>query len=260
MTDQLITELEKMATTAPALAINAAIAVSEAADAYVTRPSPVGTLYVSFSRHGVSSVELADSPQDFEETFARLHGRPALPVDRIPRAIERYLDEAIAKGKPGRLPLDFGGLTAFQRAVLEKAAEIPTGEVRPYGWIAKEIGKPGAVRAVGSALAKNPVPVVVPCHRVVRSDGQLGNYSLGDPHNKRVLLEAEGLDLNDYESLADRGIRFTGSDTTKIFCNPSCGPAVRTTDQHRVEFRSESEARDQGYRPCKVCRPVTVAA
>lgn len=260
MTDQLIADLEKLATTAPELAINAAIAVSGAADGYVSRPSPIGMLYVSFSGRGVSSVELADSPQQFEETFARLHGRPALPVNRMPRAIERYLDEAITKGKPGRLPLDFSGLTAFQQAVLEKAAEIPTGEVRPYGWIAKEIGKPGAVRAVGSALAKNPVPVVVPCHRVVRSDGQLGNYSLGDSHNKRVLLEAEGLDLNTYESLADRGIRFTGSDTTRIFCNPSCGPAVRTTDEHQVEFRSESEAREHGYRPCKVCRPATAAA
>jgi len=260
MTDRLIADLERLSTIAPELAVNAAIAASGAADGYVTRPSPVGTLYVAFTGRGVSAVELADSPQDFEETFANLHGRPALPVAHMPRQIERHLDNAIATGKPGRLPLDFGGLTAFQQAVLEKTAEIPTGEVRPYGWIAKEIGKPGAVRAVGSALAKNPIPVVVPCHRVVRSDGKLGNYSLGDPSNKRVLLEAEGLDLNTYESLADRGIRFTGSDTTKIFCNPSCGPAVRTMAEHRVEFRSESDAREHGYRPCKVCRPVTIAA
>ena len=105
MTDRMIADLEHLATTAPELAINAAIAVSGAADGYVTRPSAVGTLYISFSRHGISSVELADSPQDFEEKFALLYGRPALPVARIPRAIDRHLDEAIARGKPGRLPL-----------------------------------------------------------------------------------------------------------------------------------------------------------
>ncbi|NIR37401.1 MAG: MGMT family protein, partial [Actinobacteria bacterium] len=70
------------------------------------------------------------------------------------------------------------------------------------------------------ALARNPVPVVIPCHRVVRSDGRFGNYSLGDASNKRLLLEAEGMDVADYARLASRGIRFTGSDTTRIFCHP----------------------------------------
>ena len=65
----------------------------------------------------------------------------------------------------------------FERAVLEKALEIPRGEVRPYSWIASEIGRPKAVRAVGSALAHNPVPLVMPCHRVVRADGMIGQYS-----------------------------------------------------------------------------------
>jgi hypothetical protein len=109
---------------------------------------------------------------------------------------------------------------------------------------------------VGSALAANPVPVVVPCHRVVRSDGRLGQYSLGGPQNKRRLLEVEGLDVDEYESMAGRGIRFVGSDTTHIFCQPTCRHVGRITDAHRVEFRSESEAMAEGYRPCEVCRPV----
>lgn len=260
MTDRVITDLKKLMTSAPETAVNAAITVSGAADGYVTRPSPVGTLHIAFSNRGISAVDLADSADDFEERFAHLYGRPALPVDKLPAPIERHLDTAIATGKPGRLPLDFSGLTEFQAAVLRKTAEIPNGQVRPYGWVAREIGSPGAVRAVGSALARNPVPVVVPCHRVVRSDGVLGNYSLGEPKNKRILLEAEGLDMDVYDSLSQRGIRFTGSDTTDIFCNPTCHHARRTKAEHTVEFTSERDASDAGFRPCKVCRPASVAA
>ena len=82
----------------------------------------------------------------------------------------------------------------FEVAVWTKALEIPAGEVRPYGWIAAEIGRPKAVRAVGTALGHNPVPLIVPCHRVVRTDGTIGQYSLGGPRNKRTILAAEGLD------------------------------------------------------------------
>ncbi len=260
MTEQLITDLAQLAVAAPEHLVNAAITSSEAADGYVTRPSAVGILYIAFSERGVSAIDLADSPGDFEERFEHLHRRAALPVERLPARIERHLDRAIKDGKPGRLPLDFAGLTDFQADVLRKTAEIPSGQVRPYGWVAREIGRPGAVRAVGSSLARNPIPVVVPCHRVVRSDGHLGKYSLGDPDNKRVLLEAEGLDVAEFESLSDRGVRFTGSDTTDIFCNPSCLHARRTSAEHIVEFRSEHEARRAGFRPCKVCRPAAIAA
>lgn len=259
MTDRLITDLRELMTAAPKVAVNAAIAVSAVADGYVTRPSPLGLLFVAFNERGVSAVDMADSPVEFERRFNDLYGRQALPVGRLPAQIERHLDTAIATGKPGKLPLDFSGLTEFSVAVLRKTAEIPGGQVRPYGWVAREIGKPGAVRAVGSALARNPVPVVVPCHRVVRSDGHLGNYSLGDPDNKRLLLEAEGLDLVEYQMLSDRGIRFTGSETTNIFCHPTCHHARRTSPGHTVEFRSEQLARSAGFRPCKVCRPAAAA-
>ena len=71
-----------------------------------------------------------------------------------------------------------------------------------------------------------------------------------------MLLESEGLDVDGYESLSDRGIRFIASDTTKVFCHPTCGHAFRITDAHRVEFRSMAEATEAGYRPCRRCRPV----
>ncbi len=142
----------------------------------------------------------------------------------------------------------------FQRKVLEKCAEIPPGEIRPYGWIAREIGNPGAVRAVGTALGRNPVPVLIPCHRVVRTDGKIGNYAYGSPM-KRSLLEREGLDPDEIEALAGRGVRLIGSDTTGIYCYPTCRHARRIRDVHRVEFRTESDAEAAGFRPCKICRP-----
>src|SRR2546425_10684195 len=74
---------------------------------------------------------------------------------------------------------DVRGLTAFEQAVWRKTREIPRGEVRPYGWVAREIGRPAAVRAVGTALANNPIPYFIPCHRVVRTDGHIGNYGGG---------------------------------------------------------------------------------
>ena len=118
----------------------------------------------------------------------------------------------------------------------------------------REIGRPKAVRAVGSALGHNPVPVVIPCHRVVRSDGTIGQYALGAPM-KRELLDGEGVDVEGIEALAATGIRFVGSDTTRIFCVPTCHDARRVTERHEVTFRNANEARAKGYRPCWHCRP-----
>ncbi|MBT8211571.1 MAG: cysteine methyltransferase, partial [Acidimicrobiia bacterium] len=90
--------------------------------------------------------------------------------------------------------------------------------------------------------------------RVVRNDGHLGNYYYGT-EVKRSVLAAEGLDVGAQEALAARGTRLTGSDTTHIFCNPTCRDARRTMDRHVVEFRTETDARKAGYRPCQHCRP-----
>src|SRR5690606_11331185 len=117
----------------------------------------------------------------------------------------------IENGTPADLPLDFRSVTPFRRSVLEMTASIPRGQVRSYGWLARRVGNDGAVRAVGSTMATNPVPLIVPCHRVVRTDGSIGAYSLGGAHNKRELLSQEGTDPDWLESLARRGIRFLGS-------------------------------------------------
>ncbi|MGE5334669.1 MAG: methylated-DNA--[protein]-cysteine S-methyltransferase, partial [Nitrososphaerota archaeon] len=121
---------------------------------------------------------------------------------------------------------------------------------------AREIGRPRAVRAVGSALKHNPIPVLIPCHRVVLSDGRLGQYAMGGTHVKRVLLEAEGAEPETLETLAEQHVQFFGSDTTNVFCFPTCRHARRVSPQHHVTFSSAREAVAKGYRPCKVCRPL----
>ena len=82
-------------------------------------------------------------------------------------------------------------LTDFQWKVLKAAAKIPVGETRTYKWVAQEVGSPRAVRAVGQALKRNPYPVVIPCHRVIREDGTLGGYAGGSSKKKAELLAME---------------------------------------------------------------------
>lgn len=221
-------------------------------DGYADFESPLGRVAVAFNPTGVSSVDLADD--GFEERFRDRFGRdvvaarpPASWRDRITRALER--------GAPGALPLDLRRVTPFQRRVLETAASIPRGEVRPYVWLARRIGRPGATRAVGSVMARNPVPLIVPCHRVVRADGRIGAYSLGGPHNKWTLLELEGADPARLEELAGRGTRYVASATTGVFCLPTCRHAVRMAGRNRVELRSREEAEERGFRPCATCLP-----
>ena len=206
--------------------------------------APVGDVAVVFTPAGVRQVRLMDEL----DPGAVEANPPRAWADRIPRALE--------EGRPGSLPLDLSEVTPFRQSVLGVAATIPRGEVRSYGWLARHVGKPGASRAVGSAMASNPVPLIVPCHRVVRSDGYIGAYSLGGPENKWALLRHEGAAPEHLEELAAAGMRYLGSDTTGVFCVPSCQRARRITDQHMVGFRSEASALEAGYRPCQVCRPL----
>ena len=246
-------------TSAPPTLLGATLAAVGLADAYATLDSPIGPVYVAFSRLGVSAIARADDPAAFEERFSEEHGRPAVPVPALPARLGRAIGRRLAGDRRARVPVDLRGATPFERDVWAKALEIPRGEVRPYGWVAAEIGRPRAVRAVGSALGRNPVPLVIPCHRVVRTDGRIGDYALGTPA-KRAVLHAEGVDLQRLQGLADAAVRFIGSDTTRIFCLPTCRNARRIQPRHEVAFRSPSEADAAGYRACRVCRPVPAAA
>ena len=225
------------------------------ADNYARIASPLGPLLVAWNGRGVSSVGQAHDDGEFEARHRASTGRPAyrgtLPP-RLASAITRRLDG----DRRVRIPLDLRGHSPFEQDVWRKALDIPRGEVRPYGWVAAEIGRPRAVRAVGTALGHNPVPLIVPCHRVVRTDGSLGQYSLGGSDNKRTILAAEGLDPDGMEDAARRGERFDGCASTKIVCYPTCRTGRHMLERNRRAFRSLAEADAAGYRPCKICRPV----
>ena len=229
-------------------------------DRYWRLESPLGPVYVAHSKAGISMVSRASSPAAFERRFAERFGRPVSVEKAVPPAAVRALIRNV-KGEGRRsLRFDLRGLSEFERAVLYKALEIPSGEVRPYSWIAREIGHPDAVRATGSVLAKNPVPLLIPCHRVVRSDGHIGQYSLGGSRAKRRLLEVEGADPRLLERLASEGVRFLGNAEQKHFCFPTCGGIETLVLTNKVPFASEREALAAGYHPCADCRPVPVAA
>ncbi|SRR5258708_6432442 len=227
-------------------------------DAYAELDTPVGVLDVAWSAEGVSAVRLARTGDDFERWFSARLGRRAVRAAEPPDRLLGQVEDAIA-GRSRRLRYDLGRLSAFEQEVLRKTLQIPRGEVRSYSWVAREIGRPRAVRAVGTALGHNPIPVLIPCHRVVRSDGGLGEYSMGGPEVKRALLNSEGVDPAWLQELAAGGVRFVGSRTTHVFCLPTCRHARRIGVSNRVLLRDEREAVREGFRPCARCRPALVS-
>lgn len=221
---------------------------------WVKVPGPIGELYVASTDVGVAFVRTAESVDDdarrFAAAFRDRMPRPLLPGARPPAGVL----PALRTGRTGDVRFDLSALRPFERDVLEATATIPRGQVRPYGWIAREIGNPKAVRAVGSALGRNPVPILIPCHRVVRSDGAAGQYIFG-PEAKTRLLDAEGVDLGGLTDLARHGVHYLASDTTGVVCLPTCANARRITPEHRHGFGTLGQAERAGYRLCQVCRP-----
>jgi len=141
------------------------------------------------------------------------------------------------------VPVDLSATPDFQKKVLAAASRIPFGEVRPYAWVAQRIGHPRAVRAVGTALGRNPVPFIVPCHRVLQTGGGLGGYLFGTDVKSRLL------------SLERHTPVFEGCTSTRIVCRVGCVHGRHMRPDRRVVFASVADARSIGYRPCKVCRP-----
>jgi AraC family transcriptional regulator of adaptative response/methylated-DNA-[protein]-cysteine methyltransferase len=159
---------------------------------YTIAPSPLGALLVATTERGLCKVDIGDDERTLEAALAREFHRAVRTRDDAGLAplVEAVLARIDGRAPDGDVPLDVRG-TAFQRRVWEELRRIPLGETRTYGEVAAAIGAPGASRAVGSACGANPVPVVVPCHRVVPASGGVGNYGLG-PARKRTLLEREG--------------------------------------------------------------------
>jgi methylated-DNA-[protein]-cysteine S-methyltransferase len=157
------------------------------------RDTPSGSIAVWVTRHGVRRIG-AVSPEMIADGQWDADAHPTLRVAL--HQLGQYFDQ---KRERFHLPLDFSGATEFQKRIYERLTEIPYGRIVSYGDIADEMGDPGAARAVGQAVGANPLPIVVPCHRVVRSDGRLGGYS-GGLRSKVALLAIEGVDVDGHES------------------------------------------------------------
>jgi methylated-DNA-[protein]-cysteine S-methyltransferase len=160
--------------------------------AYTLFPTPLGWMGLLGSEVGIQKVILPQpSPQDVLRLLGdSLQGTKenASLFGDLPHRLSRYL-----KGERASFadPVDLEGTTAFHQEVWAQTRLIPPGQTRSYGWVARRVGRPRAVRAVGGAMARNPVPILIPCHRVVRSDGGLGGYG-GGLEMKRHLLQIEG--------------------------------------------------------------------
>jgi len=194
-------------------------------------------LAVHATARGVTLIRAGRQPEPGSAAARRL-------VARARRELGEYL---AGKRAFFSVPVDLSGVPAFQRKVLRAAAEIPFGRARPYAWVARRIGHPRAARAVGTALGRNPLPILVPCHRVLRGDGGLGGYLFGLGVKTRLLRLERGRPV------------LEGCRSTRIVCRVGCVHGRHMRPENRVVFASLRDARSAGYRPCRVCRPTPPA-
>ncbi len=148
--------------------------------------SPLGPLVVAWSDKGFSFVGIDSGDDDYRRRIERRLRRPVREAEPPPWVGET-LASFFSAWQADFDRVDISALSPFERAALEKAAQIPPGEVRSYGWIAREIGRPQSARAVGQAMARNPVALLFPCHRVVDASGALHNYGYGVELKARIL-------------------------------------------------------------------------
>jgi methylated-DNA-[protein]-cysteine S-methyltransferase len=160
--------------------------------AYDFTDSPIGRLLVAASGRGVCRISFDPEPERELDALAHAFGTRVLrapgPVDAVRRELDEYFEGTRTDFD---LPVDLSPLPGFQRAVLEELVLVPYGQMDTYGGLARRLGKPRAARAVGGALNRNPIPIVVPCHRIVGASGSLVGYA-GGLERKQVLLGLEG--------------------------------------------------------------------
>ena len=154
----------------------------------------VGHIFLGVTQRGLAAVDFGGAERTFVQRMKH-EGRKIVlhDADHIQPYAEQIRRYLTGERTAFDAPVDLSGLTAFQRQVLQAVSRVPRGKVVSYAELARRIGRPRAARAVGQALGRNPVPLVIPCHRVLASDGSLGGYSgRGGVRTKRALLQLEG--------------------------------------------------------------------
>jgi methylated-DNA-[protein]-cysteine S-methyltransferase len=152
--------------------------------------SPIGPLLVATSERGICRISFDPEPEAEAERLARSFGVRVLrtPLDEPRRELDEYFE---GRRRAFDLPLDLEAIPEFHRLVLGELSQVPFGEVTTYGTLAERTGRPRAARAVGTVMNRNPVPIVLPCHRVVGATGKLVGYG-GGLERKEFLLRLEG--------------------------------------------------------------------
>ena len=218
--------------------------------------SPLGDLLVAMTTRGIVLNHYLVDDNDLAATLEK--ARLQLDLVQDPRAVKdvgaeirRYLS---GEGTALRQNIDLSlAASPFQQKVLRKLQDVPRGAVISYQALGAAAGAPKGARAVGNAMHTNPVPIYVPCHRVIASDGGLGGYG-GGAGRKRHLLRSEGFALGDGDvKLPDSSV--WGHKGTKIYCRSNCRTAARVDRSRILFFAGPTGARHAGLRPCKICRP-----
>jgi methylated-DNA-[protein]-cysteine S-methyltransferase len=228
---------------------------------YRVFPSPLGNILIAVSEQGVSLIEYLGRGRSLGQSrLARLAGVEAIEDGAELEALSRELLEYL-EGKRTRLdwPLDLRlARSDFHRTVLQTTAGIPYGAVMSYAGIACECGKPAATRAVAQALRWNPLPIVVPCHRVIGTSGSLTGYAGNKTVVKERLLTVEGLRIvkADHDPKIPRDTMYVRCPGDESYCLPTC-PSLSTLEHpHRLLFfGSRERAEAAGLEPCTTCRP-----
>ncbi|NIQ02738.1 MAG: methylated-DNA--[protein]-cysteine S-methyltransferase [Nitrospinaceae bacterium] len=159
---------------------------------YAVMDSPLGLIGLAVSGKGLVHIQTAVKSEKayaafLKKAFTRIPEKNPSQLKPVMNQLRAYFKGGLQQFD---LPLDFLPGTDFQKRVWKKLQSIPYGETRSYAWLARAVKHPQAARAVGNANGKNPIPIVVPCHRIIQSNGDLGGYTSG-PHIKQYLLELE---------------------------------------------------------------------
>lgn len=223
-------------------------------------PSPLGPLLIGRSEMGVAVVQYLPASGSLTAHARRLLGEEAVEdraaTDGLRAELLEYLE-----GRRARLawPLDPRRMRSdFQRRVLEATAALPYGAVTSYAGIAARIGAPSAVRPVAQALRWNPLPIVIPCHRVIGNDGDLTGYAGRRVELKQRLLAVEGIQAQPagrHDFKVHRESMYTLMNGEVEYCLPTCGSLAERPISELTLFGTRERAEAAGFAPCSSCRP-----
>ena len=225
--------------------------------AYGIFSSPLGKILIARSELGVSMVRYVESESAGRSYLSRLAGAEAVEDKAAVEATYReLLDYLNARGTRLNWPLDLRWAGSdFQRRVLAATARLPYGAVTSYSGIARRIGAPASVRAVAQALRHNPIPIAIPCHRVIGSSGDLTGYAGRKIGLKERLLSLEGVPVGLRAHRIERGSMYACCESETEYCVPTCGSLSKMPLAELTLFGSRRHAEAVGLAPCTSCRP-----